>query len=181
VSTGATVQQIKGISRYIEGPDGDALSVSVKKEDHPFHLVAGGDSFEIGHLGNALLDAKFSPHYVCLTEAAGPVRCISRDDGRLKWRFDPCTDSHVTRLHYSPRLDAFFGILRYLNAKGLSSLLRFEVASGVSKRVCDFNSWEDAFVGATDQLVTSNGEIRDVSNGAPVGRLAFPLKEYPDD
>jgi hypothetical protein len=49
------------------------------------------------------------------------------------------------------------------------------------ERVCDLDSWDVAFVDATDQLVTSSGEIRDLSDGALVGRLSFPLREYPDE
>ena len=97
----------------------------------------------------------------------------------LKWQFDPGTYSLVARLHYSPRLDALFGVLRHFN-KGFSSLVRFEFTNGVVERLCDLDFWEEAFVDATDQLVTSSGEIRDLSNGALSGRLAFPLKEYPD-
>jgi hypothetical protein len=33
---------------------------------------------------------------------------------------------------------------------------------------------------APDRIVTSAGEIRNLSNGNLVGRLAFPQKEYPD-
>jgi hypothetical protein len=59
--------------------------------------------------------------------------------------------------------------------------MRFDVTSGACERVCDLDSWEEIFLDTVDQLVTSRGEVRDLSNGALVGQLAFPLREYPDD
>ena len=76
-------------------------------------------------------------------------------------------------------MDAFFGILRHLEKRGSRQLVRFETEKGIYSRICDLDSWEEVFLD-TDQLVTSAGEIRDLSNGALVGRLAFPQKEYPD-
>jgi WD40 repeat protein len=180
-STGTTIELVDGIVRCIEGPYGDSLFVPLKEGGRPYSLIAAGRNFEISRLSFALLSAEFSPQSVCLAEAAGPVRCISRDDGRLQWICDPDKNSHVLLLHYSPRLDAFFGVLRHLNISGLSNLVRFDVTSGMMERVCDLDSWDVAFVDATDQLVTSSGEIRDLSDGALVGRLSFPLREYPDE
>jgi len=118
---------------------------------------------------------------VCLTEMRGPVSCISCDDGKLQWMFDPGPETHILRAHYSSRLNAFFGVLRNLNNKHNRRLLRFDVSSGVCERVCDLDSdaWEIAFLDAADQLVTTSGEIRNLSDGALAGRLAFPQREYP--
>jgi WD40 repeat protein len=181
IRTGNTIEVIDGIRRYIQGPSGDALSIPVNNGSNAFHFIARGHSFDISRLGFALLDAQFSPHFVCLSEARGPVRCIGRVDGRLRWTFDPGTEKQVLKLHYSPRRDAFFGILRDLKEGGSRQLMRFDATSGVPERVCDLNSWEEVFLDAPDQLVTSAGEIRDLSDGALVGRLAFPSREYPDD
>jgi hypothetical protein len=185
--TGRTLEVVDGVSQYIEGPYDAALSVPAQKE-RPFRLIAKGHSFDIDRSSFGLLDAQFSPHSVCLSEAAaylkrlGAVRCLSCDDGRLQWRFDPGADTHVLRLQYCPRIDAFFGILKELNKKGLGSrrLVKFDATSGTCERVCDLNSWEEVFLD-TEQLVNSRGEVRDLSNGALFGRLAFPLNEYPDD
>jgi WD40 repeat protein len=181
ITTGDTLEVIEGVRRYIDGPSGDALSIPVKEGNNGFHLIGGGHDFNISRLGFAVLDAEFSPHFVCLSEARGPVRCIDRIDGKLKWMFDTGTDNHVLRLHYSPRMDAFFGIQRDFKEEGSRHLLRFDATTGVCERVCDLDSWDEVFLGTVDQLVTSSGEIRDLSDGALVGRLAFPLREYPDD
>lgn len=182
VSTGTTLEVIDGFERYIEGPYGDILSVPSKKAE-PLNLIGRGGKSNISRLSFALLDARFSPHSVCLTEARGPVRCISCLDANLEWTFDPGTDCHVLRLHYSSGINAFFGVLLDLKKKGHGSrhLLRFDITSGKCERVCDLDSWEEVFLDATDQLITSTGEIRNLSDGAFVGKLAFPLREYPDD
>jgi WD40 repeat protein len=182
VGSGTTLERIKGISRYIEGPYGASLTVPSRKSKKPYRLTAGDHSFDVRALSFALLDVTFSPHSVCLTEAGGPVRCISCDDGKLQWTFHPGTDSHVLSVHYSPRLDAFFGVLRHLNNKHNRRLLRFDVTTGASEQVCDLDidAWNVAFLHVTDQLVSTSGEIRNLSDGALVGRLAFPQREYPD-
>jgi hypothetical protein len=41
--------------------------------------------------------------------------------------------------------------------------------------------WDVTFLDAADQLVTTSGEIRNLSDGTLVGRLAFPQKEYHPD
>jgi hypothetical protein len=78
-------------------------------------------------------------------------------------------------------MDVFFGILWDFEKGGPRTLLRFDPTNGACERVCEFHSWEEVFVDTVNQLVTSAGEIRDLSNGALVGRLAFPRREYPDD
>lgn len=190
--SGETIEQIKGSSRYIDGPHGGALHAPAEKnprftaddeEKRPYRLTAGNHSFEISALGIALLDATFSPNSVCLSESRGPVRCVRCADGKLQWTFDPGAESHVLRVHYSPHLNAFFGVLRNFYNKHNHRLLRFDVTSGVCERVCDLESdaWDVAFLDVADQLVSTSGEIRNLSDGALVGRLAFPQREYHPD
>lgn len=180
VQTGDTVEVIDGSGRYIENPFGGALIVPVN-DARPMRLIGPERSFEIDRRGSALLDAQFSQASICLCEAGGPVRCFSSVDGKLQWTFEPGPSSHVLRLHFSSALGAFFGILRNLQDHGPRTLLRFDPAIGSYERVCDVDAWEQVFLGDTDQLITSTGEIRDLANGALVGKLAFPLREYPDE
>lgn len=181
--TGMTLEILEGIEQYIEGPYGDALSVPALKKSNPFCLLGRGGNFNISKVSFALLDAQFLPRSVCLSEACGPVRCISCIDGSLEWMFEPGIDKHVLRLHYSAGMDTLFGILTNLNKKGIGSrsLVRFEVKGGACEHVCELDSWEEAFLHTTDQLITSAGEIRNLSNGVLVDRLDFPSREYPDE
>jgi WD40 repeat protein len=184
VGSGTTLEEIKGISRQIDGTYGATLTVPSRKSKKTYRLTAGDHSFDVLPLSFGLLDVTFSPHSVCLTEAGGPVRCMSCDDGKLQWTFNPGTDSHVLRVYYSPRLNTFFGVLMNFKTKRTPTrLVRFDVTSGVCEQLCDldWDAWEVAFLAVSDQLVTTSGEIRNLSDGVLVGRLAFPQREYPDE
>ena len=85
--SGATVEVLKGSSQLIEGPYDDQLNVPSGRA--PFRLLSRGREAPIPRGGIALLDARFSPDAVCLTEGRGPVRCINCADGSQRWQFDP--------------------------------------------------------------------------------------------
>ncbi len=173
------MEVINRTERYIEGPYGDVLIVP-SQEKQLFRLMSRGHTFNLGRFGY-VLDAQFSSHSICFTEANGPVRCFSCIDGKLKWQFDPGNTSYVVRLYYSEKMDAFWGILWNFDIGAVRHLVRFDVTNGASEQVCEFKSWEEIFLDKTGQLVTSAGEIRDLSNGKIVGQLYFPLREYPDN
>lgn len=188
VYTGSILSEIEQTRQWFEGSSEDALSIPVEQGQDPIRLIRTDHASNIERAGIAVLDAQFSPDSVCFSEAGtylsgvgGPVRCVSRVDGSLRWMFKPRADSHVVRLHYSPKLETFFGILFDFGKAASRSLVRFDTTCGAAEKLCELNSWEEAFVDAADKLVTSSGEIRDLSSGAVVGRLAFPLKEYPDE
>ena len=60
-------------------------------------------------------------------------------------------------------------------------LVRFDSGSGAYDRISKLNSWQEVFVEPLNQIVTSAGEVRRLSDGGLIERLAFPVKEYPDD
>jgi hypothetical protein len=181
VYTGNIVEVMDGTEEYIEEPSGDALRVPLQGASNPIRIVGKNSTFNIDRLSLAMLAARFSPQSVCLSEANGIVRCFSRVDGNLQWAFEPGAGSHLLRLHYSQKTNSFFGILWNFEKGGPRSLLRFDARSGVLERICEFDSWEEVFLDTADQMITSAGEIRELSNGMLVGRLAFPMKEYPDN
>jgi WD40 repeat protein len=180
VTSGTILDVLEGVSHYIEGLTGDVFTVRVKKGGKSFHFITKDQSFEITRAGFALLDVQFSPYGLCLSEARGPVRFLSRVDGLVQWQFHPGTDSHVTKLHYSPTMGAFFGVLRDLTRKQVTRLVSLDAVTGASTFVCDLDSWEEVFLDR-DQLITSNGEIRDLASGARIGQLSFPMREYPHE
>jgi hypothetical protein len=177
VNSGETLEVFKGLKRVIEGPYGDRLDVPPR--DAPFRLLSRRREIEILQCGIGLLDAQFSPEAVCLAEARGPVRCVGCSGGGEQWRFDPGASRHVLRLHYSEGINAFFGILRGLVKDEGRYLLRFDARDGTCEQICKLESWEQVFIESSDQIVTASGEIRELSDGALVGRLPFPVKEYP--
>src|SRR5215469_1292693 len=159
INTGTIVETIDATAQYIEESDGDALSVPSKDKD-PIRLMGNGRTVELIQPSFWVLDAKFSPYSVCLSEASGPVRCFSRIDGKFIWTFNPGANAHVVKLHYSARMDAFFGVLGNFENRPFRTLIRFEPIGGEYVRICNFDSWEEVFLETTDQLVTSAGEIR---------------------
>lgn len=178
-STGATIEVFEKTEKYVEDSDGRTLKYPTLK-GKPVLVSTKDSSFDIGCLGFGLLDAKFLPDSVCMSEANGPVRCISCVTGRLEWTFDPGVRSHVLRLHYSPRLGALWGVLANFMEKRLGSrqLVQFDITGGSCTPICDLRSWADVFSDQADQLVTSEGAIRDLANGNLIGQLAFPMRDY---
>lgn len=180
IHTGEIVEMIDGAKRYLEEASGDALQVPAKGNNGLPLLIGSSQTHILTGVGSIILDARFSLDSVCLSEMGGAVRCFSRAAGELRWAFEPGARSHVQRLHYSQKLNAFFGVLWNPEKAKSRTLLKFDPETGAREQVCQFDAWEFVFLETMNQLVTSAGEIWDLSNGALVGRLAFPLKEYPD-
>ncbi len=182
VRTGETLEIAKGIEcLYLSALSGDELRVPTEGRSDLLILMSAEQTFRINPLGSSVLDAAFSASSVCVAEARGPVRCFSSVDGSLQWIFETGLESHVQRLHYNSKMNAFFGSLFNFEKGGGRTILRMDASSGACERVCEVDAWEVVFLETTDQFVTSAGEIRDVSDGAVVGRLEFPLREYPDE
>lgn len=177
--TGSTVDRIYGVSEYAEGPDAWRLTVPAKERGSAMTLRSQDSQFDIEKLTFALLDLSFAADCVCLTEAGGPVRCISFADGEERWRFFP-KGSHIVQLCYSANLNVFFGISSSSKEARRKQLLQFDAESGACREICTLDGWEHVFLSRLEQIVTSSGEIRSLRDGDLLGRLPFPSKEYPD-
>ena len=174
--TGGTTEVLQDTVRYFEGPNGYALTAPTASS----YLLLSGHEIPIPKLSFAVLDVAFGADHLCLTESEGPVRCVSYLTGTEHWKYTPPEGSHVLSLYYN-RLDGFFyGVLWHYEKGHFRYLVRFDTETGKPTRVQSLNSWEETFSEATQQLVTSAGEIIDLSSGEIVGELAFPRKEYPD-
>lgn len=176
--TGDKTEVLRNTAQYVEGPDGYAFiapsSASAGyalRNDHPI---------PIPRLTFAVLDIAFGTDRLCITESGGPVRCCGYQTGAEYWKYTPPAGSHVLALHHN-RLDGFFyGILWHYETGDFRYLIRFDAETGQASNICKLHSWEEVFSESTQQLVTSSGEIIDLSSGEAVGELGFPEKEYPD-
>jgi WD40 repeat protein len=178
---GTTLETIKGAALCVEGGYGHALiSGRPGRTGSPYLLRRNGRTVEIVRVSFALLGVSFSPDSVCLTESVGPVRCIDYKDGRERWRFTPEAGSHVLSLYYSERNGFYYGVLRHYQSGLYRRLLRFAPETGAMKTICDLDSWEEAFIPAAHQLVTSAGYMIDLETGRTAAQLDFPQREYPD-
>lgn len=175
--TGSTAEVLRQIDHYIEGPDGYALTVPLPGSNY---VLRSEHEVAIPKVTFALLDVAFGADRLCITESTGPVRCLDYLTGAEHWRYTPAEGSHVLKLHYN-RFDGFFyGVVWHYEKGQFRYLARFDAETGQPTRLRNLKSWEEVFSEATRQLVTSSGEIIDLSTGEIAGELAFPLKEYPD-
>lgn len=176
--SGATVEILEHTGRYIDGPNNVALLVSSSEPN--YFLVQRDHSVSVPKLTFGLLDAAFGPTTVCISESTGPVRCIDCMAGREIWRYNPPEGSHALVLHYNRKDSFFYGVVWHYEKGHFRHLLRFDAETGQPSQVRSLNSWEEVFSDATQQLVTSSGELIDLSNGQVVGELDFPRIEYAD-
>jgi hypothetical protein len=176
--SGLTVELRDRTGECIYGPNENVLMV-----------LSSGKSYLICHRGVevlvpkltfALLDAAFSATSVCITESGGPVRCIDCLTGDELWRHTPPVDSHALRLHYNRADGFFYGVVWHYEKGQFRHLVRFDSETGQNTLVRALDSWEEEFSEATQRLVTAGGDIIDLAGGDIVGKLAFPLIEYPD-
>lgn len=175
--TGSKTGVFQNTSLYVEGPNGRAFT---SPSSGPDYLLRNGAAIPIPKLTSYLLDVAFGVDRLCITESRGPLRCLSSRTGEEHWRYTPPDGSHALTLHFN-RLDGcFYGVVWHYEKNHFRYLLRFDAETGKFSSVRNLNSWEEAFSEATQQLVTSSGEIIDLSNGEAIGELDFPLQEYPD-
>jgi hypothetical protein len=183
-ATGATVKVNKGLNFYEEGSYGyTVMSPSVSSR----FILWGQRELQIRKITSRLFDVAFAPDCVYLAEMAssddgigGPLRCIDYADGSVRWRNDCELGSHILGLYYNARDGFLYAFLRRFAKEAYQRLIRFDAVTGHREDLAGVDGAQWAFVPQRDQLVTSDGEILELSTGRLVGHLDFPRKEYPD-
>jgi hypothetical protein len=180
--TGEVSRVINNACDYCPGPYRNSLIVP--KSGSAYLIGGTGEyakhDFQIPKLTFAVLDVAFAPNRVFLTESGGPVRGIDCEARRELWRFDPPEGSHVLSLHWNTRDKFVRGILRQYEQGLFRQLVRFDPEDGRAERICDLDSWAEAFVDPTNEVITSRGNIIDLSSGRIVDKLKFPKVQYAD-
>jgi hypothetical protein len=174
--TGATLDALAGLEDVLDSPHSKQLLLETRTRGF---LIKGPNDFRVPRLTLGLLDAVFSPGALCLSEAAGPVRCLDCHTAEERWRYEPPKGTHVLRLTYRPTDRYFYGVEREYERGSSRRLLRFAADSGECEQICQLSSWEEEFCLGSDAIVTSNGEVICVAEGNIINRLAFPQTEYP--
>ncbi len=175
--TGVTVEVLQNTRDYMESSNEYALAAPLSGSNY---LLRTEHEIPIPKLTFAILDVAFGADSLCITESGGPVRCIDYLTGTEHWRYTPPDGSHALSLYYNRRDGFFYGVVWHYEKGHFRYLVRFDPETGQTNRIHSLNSWEEAFSESTQQLVTSSGELVDLSSGEIVGELAFPRKEYPD-
>jgi len=174
---GNTLEALTALADIYESPYSGGLFLEKRKHDYRL----GSDSdICIPRLSFAVLDVAFSKGSLIISEAGGPVRCLENSTGVELWRYTPSASSHLLRLWYRERDDNFYGIHWEYRTGSFRTLVRLEGRTGQFDQVCGLGSWEEEYCISLDKLITSDGELIGLTDGRPLGRLAFPSKLYPD-
>jgi outer membrane protein assembly factor BamB len=175
VRTGATVEKLVGVRRVFEDPRGSARLLVRNRG-----LCLKASTGIVRIKPQKVLDAVLDGTRVCVSEMGSLLRCFDYAGAEL-WRFDAGTGSHVIRVWSEPSLDYYYGVtLNYAAQKYQPRLLIFDRNSGSHEVLAAINSGEVAATAKLDRLVTRNGTIYRMSDGADLGRLQFPQREYAD-
>jgi len=176
--TGSRTRVRDGVRAFYEGISGTTLLVPTSGDFYFIGHNATNTQVGIPRLTFALLDVAFNADSIFVAESGGPVRCM-KNSGNEIWRFDPPPGSHILKLHWSIKDRCCYGILHHYKTGAFRRLLRFQ-QDGREQCICDLNSWDELFVSKQNELLTSNGDIFDLADGRSVGKLAFPLIDYPE-
>lgn len=173
-----TIDKFGGIKAVFDDPYSNLLLLETRKRGY---LLQGTNKVRIPNLSFALLDVAFSPNRVCVTESAGPVRCLDCESGLELWRYDPPRHSHVLQLRYRPADQLFYGVQWEYETGSSRALIRFAGEDGKSCELCQLDSWYEAFCLNGDAVVTSRGDLISTDDGDIKSHLEFPRKDYPDN
>ena len=152
-----------------------------KRRQGPVELreVAGRRLATIERTTFAILDVAFGPDRLCLSESGGPVRCLGTEGGEELWRYTPRPGRHALRLGYSPAAAAFFGVEWPYEKGGAKRLLRLDPGSGKATTVLTVQkpSAKEVFCSRGAALLTTEGELIDVTTGVSKRAFRFPPRE----
>ena len=174
-NTGLTLGSLKTVRKVFDSP----FTTHLFHVQHGDFFIVGSTKLRVPPLTFAILDATFSPDALCLSEAAGPVRCLDLGTAKERWRYIPPSGNHVLGLSYQAD-QSFYGVQWAYEHGGPVMLLQFSQSTGVVRDVCTLNSFPDAFGFGCGNVLVSSGDVVSLSTGSIVRRLAFPTKEYPD-
>lgn len=86
---------------------------------------------------------------------------------------------HFLRVWYRQIDGNFYGVLREFQTGSFRSLVRLDANTGEQNVICQLNSWEGISCTKSDRIITSNGEVIDLSDGRILRRLQFLQTDYP--
>ena len=103
--------------------------------------------------------------FVCVSEAGGPLRCLSTGSGHEVWRFSE-RGKHFLNLAFSETANAFVCVLWPYERGGRHQLFRFQRETGAVLDVSELpQAAEFAFCQRGSRLITSDGSLINVATG----------------
>jgi hypothetical protein len=172
---GDTIEKLVGVKKVFEDPKGIARLL-VRKRGLYLQIPTG----VVRLRPQKVLDAVLDGTQVCISEMGSLLRCFDYAGAEL-WQFDAGPGSHLIRLWSDPLRGLYYGVsLNYADQKYHPRLLVFDRNSGSHKIVAALGSWSIDATAKLDRLVTKDGNICRMSDGADLGCLHFPQREYAD-
>jgi hypothetical protein len=161
--TGRTIRSWRGVRSVWESPY-EELMLLVKRA----FVVQSHDEREISRFEResfGVLSVAFALGFVCVSEAGGPLRCLSTSSGYEVWRFSE-RGKHFLNLAFSETANAFVGVLWPYERGGRHQLFRFERETGAVLDVSELpQAAEFAFCQRGSRLITSDGSLINVATG----------------
>jgi len=176
-ANGKTLDALTGVRDIFDSEYSADLLLVKRKRDY---ILKKEKTLQIPRLTFAILDVAFGPQSLAISESGGPVRCIDSYTGTELWRQSPGKQIHFVRLWYRQIDRNFYGVLWDFQTGSFRSLVRLDANRGHQNVICQLNSWEEIYSTKSDRVVTSNGEVLDLSGGRLFHRLQFPQTDYPD-
>jgi WD40 repeat protein len=123
----------------------------------------------------AVLCVAFAPGLVCVSESAGPLRCLDTQTGAERWRFAE-KGQHFLEIAFAEHAGAFVGVCWPYERGGAFRLLRFEAQSGEASVITDLGkAGKFEFCLRGTRLLSSDGLLMDSAIGRREGNLGFPV------
>ena len=194
--SGKTLATLRGVHRRASSLYDDVLLVE-KSRKEPLELRKRGTEKTIGRIRRcapAVLDACFGPGFVFIAEmttaqvrqetngefvctgvfdppGGGPLRCVLTSDGSLLWEYKPGEGKAVDRVCYTRTCRTLQAVLGTEGPERF--VLAFDTTAGsiLNETVLEGNTCQTEFALGGDILVTSGGEVIDLTGDEPTVRL----------
>jgi WD40 repeat protein len=176
-ASGKTLDVLIGLRDLFDSEYSAHLLLEKRKRDY---ILREERTVRIPRLTFAILDVAFGPRSLAISESGGPVRCIDSSTGVELWRRSLGQHVHFLRLWYRESDSNFYGVQWEFQTGSFRSLMQLDGNSGEPKVICQLNSWEEVYCAKFDCIITSSGEVRDLSDGRLLHRVQFPQADYPD-
>lgn len=175
--TGETVDSLRGVRAVYASPL-DALRLLDGK--HPeVRTIEGERRFTIPRESFGTLAVAFSPAAVCISEAAGPVRCLDLASGGEVWRYVPPSGRHVVAMAHRPADGRFAAFEWAYSGGGGASLVVLDGEDGAEiSRGPAGSSNVATFALAGEILVTVDGTLIRTRDGGVEDTLPL-ARDFP--
>ena len=109
----------------------------------------------------------------------GPLRAVSILDGRTLWEHRPGKGRHFLRVAYNEKRRCVHGLARWEEDGVRMSVVSFDVGDGrkLGEQVFETGNYPEEFALRGEALITSRGEVFDLTEDEPRIRLRLKLPE----